>query len=73
MKNAIPAIQSSEKLPRFGKKYKYMHSMDCFLYAILCECGEEIGAWTPEAAEREWEKHVCKEPRTTTDSKKNKK
>jgi len=41
-----------------GKKYKYMHSMDCIIYVTFCEnCKKEVGGWTPEEADNRWEEH----------------
>lgn len=43
-----------------GKKYHYLHSMDCRIYVTLCEnCGKEIGDWTPEGADKKWKEHKC--------------
>ena len=43
-----------------GKKYKYMHSMDCVIYVTLCEnCKKEVGGWTPDEADTKWEEHCC--------------
>lgn len=39
------------------KRYKYMHSGDCYLYVVECSCGEKPGGWTPEEADESWEKH----------------
>ena len=40
------------------RRYRYMHSGDCFLYKIVCSCGEEFGGWAPELAEWEFNKHI---------------
>ena len=36
--------------------------MDSYIYVTFCEnCKKEVGGWTPEDADKEWEKHICKE------------
>jgi len=39
-------------------RHKYMHSGDCYLYEIVCVCGEKSGGWTPSEAEAEFDKHM---------------
>lgn len=43
-----------------GDKYKYIHSMDCFVYVTFClNCKQEVGGWTPEEADKKWSEHFC--------------
>lgn len=30
---------------------------DCYLYRIYCSCGKVFGAWIPQKAEEEFNKH----------------
>lgn len=39
------------------EQWKYIHSMDCYLYNIKCSCGKEFSAWTPKEVEEEFDKH----------------
>ena len=38
-------------------RYKEYWSGDCYLYRIICSCGEECGGWTPEDAETSFKDH----------------
>ena len=40
------------------RRYKYMHSGDCYLYIIDCKCGKECGGWTPDDAEKDFANHL---------------
>ena len=36
-----------------------MHTMDCVLQQVQCECGEIFEAWTVKKAEFKFDKHEC--------------
>ena len=39
------------------KRWKYLHSMDCYLYENKCSCGKVSGGWSEEDAEKDFENH----------------
>ena len=43
---------------KIEKQWKYIHSMDCFLYNIKCTCGEEFSDWIPKKVEDKFKKHL---------------
>ena len=40
---------------------EYMHSMDCTIQQVQCECGEIFEDWTVKDAEAKFEKHQCQQ------------
>ncbi len=46
-------------MKRVKKRFRTYESGDCYLYHILCVCGEEVGGWSVTEAEDNWKKHKC--------------
>lgn len=38
-------------------RYRFMHACGCYMYRINCSCGQECGGWTPDEAEKDFDKH----------------
>jgi hypothetical protein len=62
----------STQIKQAVQRYKQPWHGDCIAYNVLCSCGETVGGWTPEQADKAFEEHVCvqkKKPKRTKKAK----